>query len=139
MKGVKETDGEQAENDLRELEFKKNQYGPLGESIVLRYQRGLFLPEAGVSNLDRAARTATAEDVFLELLRRFSGQTLNVSHKPTAQNFAPTAFAKEDEATKRKLKKSDFEQAMRNLFAADKIGVHTYGRPSRPYTNLIVK
>jgi hypothetical protein len=53
------TDREQPEGDLRELEFKKNQYGPTdGETIVLRYQRGLFLPEAGVSNLDKLAREA---------------------------------------------------------------------------------
>src|SRR6516162_8367946 len=35
LKGFKASDGEQPENDLRELEFKKNQYGPIGESIVL--------------------------------------------------------------------------------------------------------
>ena len=45
LKGAKADDGEQPDNDLRELEFKKNQYGPSGETIVLRYQRGLFLPE----------------------------------------------------------------------------------------------
>src|SRR5580700_5742268 len=49
LKGVKTSDGEQPENDLRELEFKKNQYGPIGGSVVLRYQRGLFLPEGGAS------------------------------------------------------------------------------------------
>src|SRR6516225_1738673 len=42
LTGVKVADGEQPDNDLRQLEFKKNQYGPLGESVVLRYQRGLF-------------------------------------------------------------------------------------------------
>ena len=47
LKGVKAGDGEQPDNDLRELEFKKNQYGPLGETIALRYQNGLFLPVAG--------------------------------------------------------------------------------------------
>src|SRR5439155_22991586 len=36
LKGVKASEGEQSESDLREIEFKKNQYGPLGESIVLR-------------------------------------------------------------------------------------------------------
>ena len=71
LKGVKADDGEQPENDLRELEFKKNQYGPIGESIVLRYQRGLFLPEAGVSSLDKAAREQKAEEVFLALLARY--------------------------------------------------------------------
>jgi RecA-family ATPase len=139
LKGVKASDGEQPESDLRQLEFKKNQYGPLGESVVLRYQAGLFLPEAGVSNLDRAARTATAEDVFIDLLRRFSHQGRNVSDKPTAPNFAPSAFAKEDEAKKYRLNRSELEQVMRRLFRADKIGINTYGRPSRPSYNLVVK
>ena len=77
--------------------------------------------------------------VFVDLLRRFSGQHRNVSDKPTAPNFAPTAFAKEEEAKKHRLKQPELVQAMRNLFAADKIGIHEYGRPSRPYTNLILK
>jgi CHC2 zinc finger len=38
-------EGEQPDTDLRELRFKKNNYGPVSESIVLRYRNGLFLPE----------------------------------------------------------------------------------------------
>ena len=53
LKSAKPDEGEQPDNDLREIEFKKNQYGPKGESMVLRYQRGLFLPEGGASNLDQ--------------------------------------------------------------------------------------
>jgi RecA-family ATPase len=139
LKGVKSEAGEQPDNDLREIEFKKNQYGPLGESIVLRYQRGLFLPEGGVSNLDRLARNAKADEVFLSLLRRFADQGRNVSHKPNAPNFAAAAFAKEDEAKKDRLRKSDFEEAMRRLFQANKIHVETYGRPSQPCSKLAVK
>src|SRR5262249_41565300 len=93
LKGVKATDAEQPDRDLRELEFKKNQYGPIGETIVLRYQRGLFLPEAGMSNLDKVARQAGAEDLFVDLLRRFSKQGRNVSEKPNAPTYAPTAFS----------------------------------------------
>jgi RecA-family ATPase len=139
LKGMKAENGEQPDNDLRQLEFKKNQYGPLGETMILRYQHGLFLPEAGVSDLDKASRTAKAEDVFMELLRRFSGQKRNVSDKSTAPNYAPTAFAKEDEAKKYRLKKPELEQAMRSLFKANKIDIHEYGRPSRPSYNLVVK
>jgi RecA-family ATPase len=60
LKGAKADSGEQPDGDLRELEFKKNQYGPMGETIVLRYQRGLFLPEGGMSNLDKLAREQKA-------------------------------------------------------------------------------
>jgi RecA-family ATPase len=104
LKGVKVGDGEQPDNDLRELEFKKNQYGPLGESIVLRYQRGLFLPEGGTSSLDKLAREAKADELFLDLLRRFAGQGRNVSEKPTARNYAPTEFADEADAKKHNIR-----------------------------------
>ncbi len=43
--------GDEPDNDLRELQFKKNQYGPLGERIVLRYQRGPFLPAIYASSI----------------------------------------------------------------------------------------
>jgi RecA-family ATPase len=40
MKSIKPEEGEQPDTDLRELVFKKNNYGPVSESIVLRYQNG---------------------------------------------------------------------------------------------------
>lgn len=139
LKGVKASDGEQPENDLRELEFKKNQYGPRGDNIILRYQRGLFLPEGGVSNLDKATRTVMAEDVFMDLLRRFAAHNRNVSDKATANNYAPTAFAREDAAKKQAIKKGDLEQAMRGLFNANKITVEQYGKPSLHRYRLALK
>jgi RecA-family ATPase len=139
LKGVKAADGEQPENDLRELEFKKNQYGPLGESIVLRYQRGLFLPEGGVSSLDKLAREAAADHLFLDLLRRFAGQGRNVSDKSSANNYAPTTFADEADAKRQNLRKADFKAAMSRLFDGGKIHIENYGRPSRPSSKLSVK
>jgi RecA-family ATPase len=130
LKGVKAGDGEQPDNDLRELEFKKNQYGPRGDSIVLRYQRGLFLPEAGVSNLDKASRSAKAEEVFIELLRRFSGEGRNVSENKNAPTYAPAKFEREEEARKFRLKKTELEQAMRDLFRTQKIRLEAYGKAS---------
>jgi AAA domain len=56
MKGVKPEAGEQPDNDLREIVFKKNNYGPISDTIVVRYTNGLFLPVPGVASLDRAAR-----------------------------------------------------------------------------------
>jgi RecA-family ATPase len=139
LKGVKTDAGEQPESDLREFEFKKNQYGPIGETVVLRYQRGLFLPEAGVGSLDKLAREAKAEETFLDLLRRFSAQGRNVGDKPTSPNYGPAAFAKEADAKKHNIRKSDLDAAMRRLFDASKIHVETYGRPSRLASRLAVK
>jgi RecA-family ATPase len=138
--GVKSAgDDEQPADDLRELRFKKNQYGPLGAPISLRYQNGLFLPIAGLSNLDAIARQAAAQDVFLALLRRFAGEGRNLGDKPTAPNYAPTAFAKEAEAKSGRLKKEDFETAMRELFKTGKIHIESYGRPARPSSKLALK
>jgi RecA-family ATPase len=139
LKGTKPDSGEQPDSDLRELEFKKNQYGPLGETVVVRYRNGLFLPVAGMSGLDKIAHEAQADDVFLDLLKRFAGEGRNVSEKPAANNYAPTSFAKEAEAKKIHLRSLDLENAMRRLFANGKIHVENYGRPSRSYTRLAIK
>jgi RecA-family ATPase len=139
LKSAKADPGEQPDDDLRELEFKKNQYGPKGESIVLRYQRGLFLPEAGVSNLDKLGREIKAEEIFLDLLRRFTREGRNISHVLTAPTNAPAAFAREAEAKKFRIGKDDLKGAMSRLFAANKIFVEQYGRPSRPSSRLAVR
>jgi RecA-family ATPase len=70
LKSLKAEPGEQPDNDLREIEFKKNQYGAMAENIPLRWQDGMFLPIDGAT-FDRAEQEARADDVFLELLRRF--------------------------------------------------------------------
>jgi RecA-family ATPase len=139
LHGVKPADGEQPDNNLRELEFRKNQYGPLGESVVLRYRNGLFLPEAGMSSLEKITREAKADEIFLDLLKRFSSEGRNVSNKPSANAYAPTCFAKETEAKSAALRKANFEEAMRRLFADGKIRVEDYGRPSRPNSRIVIR
>ena len=99
LKGIKPDSGEQPDNDLRELQFKKNQYGPIGETIVVRYEHGLFLPVPGMTSLDKAEREAKAEEVFLELLRSFDTQNRRVSDKKSP-TYAPAVFAEEELAKK---------------------------------------
>jgi RecA-family ATPase len=131
LKGVKPEPGEQPDGDLRELVFKKNNYGPVSENIALRYQNGLFLPIGGTSFLEKAAAEQTAEQLFLTLLARFTRQGRNVSDKATSHGYAPTTFAADPEAKAAHVSKAAFADAMQRLFAADKIHVETYGRPSR--------
>jgi RecA-family ATPase len=130
---------EQPDTDLREMRFKKNNYGPVSDSIVLRYRNGLFLPEHGVSGLDKIAREAKAEEVFLNLLKRFAAEGRNLSHNANSRTYAPTVFATETEAKQHHLRKTDLEAAMRRLFEAKKIYVENYGRPSRPYSRVAIK
>jgi RecA-family ATPase len=138
MKGIKPENGDQPDNDLREIVFKKNQYGPVSESIILRYQNGLFLPVPGVSSLDRAA--SKADEVFLALLRRFSAANRIVSDKPS-RSYAPALFAQEDEAKRVGVSSKMLEAAMRRLFAAGLIWNEetSDSRPSRRRYRLALK
>jgi RecA-family ATPase len=125
--------------DLRVLEVMKSNYGPIGETITLRWSKGLFLPVGGTSDLEKAAAAQAAETLFLTLLDAFNRQGRHTSAKPNAPNYAPTLFAPEKQARQRKIRKSDFEAAMRNLFTADKIGLEPYGAPSRGTSKLVRK
>jgi RecA-family ATPase len=103
-------EGEQPDTDLRQLVFKKNQYGPVAETIVLRYQDGLFLPEIGVS-VDQAVRNAKADEIFLDLLHRLRTENRYVSVGKSAI-YAPTVFAREDAARKARLNSAHLAGAM---------------------------
>jgi RecA-family ATPase len=135
---LKADDGEQPDNDLRLLEFKKNQYGPTAETIAVRYERGLFLPVAGMGTLDKMAAESKADETFCAKIIAFDRQGRNTSAKPNAPTYAPTEFAKEPEAKAAGLKKKDFEAAMVRLLAAGKIRVEHYGPPSRGWTRLVI-
>ena len=52
-------------NKPRELNFLKNQYGSLGETIILQYRNGLFLPIAAPGSLEKLAADQAAENLFL--------------------------------------------------------------------------
>ena len=90
-----------------------------GEAIVLRYQRGLFLPEGGISSLDKLAREQQAQDIFIAILSRYDREGRNVSERDSANNFAPNVFRKEREA--QGIRKELLDASMRRLFAAGKI------------------
>jgi RecA-family ATPase len=138
LRGVQPAEGEQPDRDIRELEFKKNQYGPLGENVVLRYQDGMFLPEAGTSSLDKIAKEAKADDVFLTILGRFASANRNVGEK-VGPSYAPAFFSREEEAVRAKVNRKELEAAMRRLFKAGKIWNEPYGRPSRPFYRIAAK
>jgi RecA-family ATPase len=60
-------DEEEPSGDLRMLEFHKNQYGPDGRAIAVRYQNGVFVPVAGVT-VSIAERNQQVDDLYLDLL-----------------------------------------------------------------------
>jgi RecA-family ATPase len=138
MKGIKPESGEQPDDDLRELVFRKNQYGQLSNRVVLKYQDGMFLPVPGIASLDRLAQQAKAQDVFLVLLKRFTSENRNLSANP-GRGYAPSAFAGEEEAKKANLRKADFTDAMRVLFKDGKIWNEPYSRTGHTYHRLAEK
>jgi RecA-family ATPase len=138
LKGLKSDDGEPPDADIRELVFKKNQYGPIAETLTLRYRNGLFLPVAGAASLDKLAAEARADQVFLDLVARFAKQNRNLSDK-TGTAYAPTLFAREDEAKNAGISRRALEAAMMRLFKADKIKNEPYGPPSKSRYRIAAK
>jgi RecA-family ATPase len=133
------SEGERAADpDERVLEVLKNNYGPPGETISLRWQNGLFISETALTHFDKVAATREAEALFLHLLASFEQQGRNVGHKPTSPTYAPTAFATTDEAQKARVKKATFAAMMEPLFRSGQIHVQNYGRPSRPYQKIAI-
>jgi RecA-family ATPase len=115
---------------LRVLEFKKNQYGPIADSVLLRWKDGVFIPEPGMGSPQKQLADRKVEDVFLTLLERFIREGRNVNHKP-GPSYAPKLFAEEPEAKQAKCGKAVLEDAMRRLLLAQKIHLESYGPKSK--------
>jgi DNA polymerase len=137
MRGIKPEEGEQPDGDLREIVFMKSQHSALSESIVVRFQNGMFLPADGAS-LDQAAREAKADEIFLQVLWRFTNNNRFVSDK-RGTNFAPALFAKEDEAKREVMTSKALEGSMRRLFRAGTIWNEPCGKPSRPSYRIAIR
>lgn len=86
---------------------------------MLRYHRGLFLPEGGMT-IDKLAREQKADEIFLTLLARYDREGRKVSDKSTSPNYASAMFRKEKEATGVQRRTRCCHAA---LFAAGKIHV----------------
>jgi RecA-family ATPase len=132
------------DSGLRQLDFKKNNYGPISASVTLQWKpigkAGVYVPAASDSSgLDKIAADAKAEQVFLDLLRSFTSEGRDVSHK-VGPSYAPALFAQATAAQKlgnTKARKRALASAMNRLFEAKKIKIENYGRPSRPYNKIV--
>jgi RecA-family ATPase len=130
LKHVETEKGDQPDSNLRVLEAKKANYGPNTWNVNLRWRDGLFKLEPTTGSLEKLAAEQTVNDLFLTLLRRFTGQGRNVSpsRSPT---YAPTQFANQPEAKAVKTTAGALAEAMERLLAANKIRVVSEGSPSR--------
>ena len=130
-------DGTEPDPDLKELQFLKNNYAPCADPVFLRWQNGTFQPEAAQGSLDKLAAEQKADDLFLKLLNRFTEQGRPVNDK-TGPSYAPALFTADPEAKAARLGKNALADAMTRLFAAKRIRVETYGRPSRQCHRIVL-
>jgi len=115
----------------------KNNYGPVGETITLRWKDGLFLPVPASGSLEKLAREQKVDSLFLMLLDRWNEQGRNVSDKSKANSYAPGRFVDEPEAKAHHVSKREFAEGMDRLFRANKIRSESYGAPSRGWSRLV--
>src|SRR5262245_9350284 len=134
LTSVKPAADEQPDSALRQVEFKKNQYGPKAETVVVRYERGLFLPVPGIGSLEKAAQDQQDDDRFLIALDQAEQQGRTVSDSINANNYAPTMFSRATGIPKARL-----AAAMERLFTAGKIQMMPYGPPSKGWRKLVRK
>lgn len=121
-------DGEEPDTNARKLTNKKANLGPTGIEISMKWQDGAFVPEAQEAELDRMAKNARAERVFLKLLRLFNTQGRRVNHAGAA-SYAPKLFSEHPDCegmTKRVLK-----AAMESMLADGRLVILSEGPPSR--------
>jgi RecA-family ATPase len=131
---VRADNDSEPDKDLRTLTCMKNNYGPDNEVVTVRWRNGVFIPEAATGSLEKVAQDQKADDIFLRVLGRFEKQNMTVSPHATSNNFAPRAFAEEDEA--KGVSKPALRTAMRRLIANGKVRVTSYGPPSKTRQKL---
>jgi len=121
-------------DDLRQLEIAKNNYGPKGEKITLRWERGVFVPESqGDASPYRAAAEREIDDCFLRLLDKRNAQARHV--RPSkGPGYAPSEFAADPEAGSVTAKA--FAAAMERLYGAGIIKTVETGPASRRFRHV---
>jgi hypothetical protein len=107
------------------LQFKKNQYGPLGESIALRWskEKRLFLPEAGTSSLEKRAREAKVDEAFLSGLKEILRQGRDAVAGHTSREYGPSLIVELPVVKKEGIRKKELVESMNRLLAESKIHI----------------
>jgi RecA-family ATPase len=130
-----EESSDKPDSGLRVLEFKKNQYGPVGSTVRLRWQNGLWLPVPSATFFENVVGERKADDLFLTLLDRFTKQGQRVSHN-SSRTYAPALFAQHPDA--KGFNKDKLAKAMQRLLDTGKISIAEYGPPSHRRSHLVL-
>jgi len=129
---LKSEGGDIPDPALKQLIVMKNNYGPSGETIHLRWEHGRFVL-AG-SEWTSAITNAEVDKLFLDLLEQFTREGRNVTAKK-GTSYAPHEFA--NHADSKGVKNIAFKKAMDRLLKSGKIKVEEYGPPTRRRSKLV--
>jgi RecA-family ATPase len=128
IKGNGSDDDGEPKGGLRELAFMKNNYGPETESIVLKYEYGLYIPVEGAT-VDEATKQQRAEEIYLEVLLLLIAQNQHPGPKKKGSNYAPRMISEHPKAKGFSLR--DMETAQQRLLDDGRIRIVTEGFKSK--------
>ena len=120
--------------DMRVLEFRKNNYGPVSSTIVLRYQNGLFLPVEG-ADANMAERNQRAEEVYLEVLKLLISQGQVCSASKRGGEYAAAKIFAHRQA--KGFLELEMENAQQRLLDANKIHIVEDGPSSKRRARIV--
>ena len=134
----KTDDGALTDPDARTLTRKKTNYAALGDTVDLKWERGVLVPVggAGLSAAGRAFKRS-CEDVFMDILGAMTRENQVVSHKSKSGLYAPNVIMRRPPAEREGWGKADFERAVQGLIKAGRIKVEPYGPPSDRTEKLV--
>ncbi|MES2665414.1 MAG: AAA family ATPase [Pseudomonadota bacterium] len=121
--------GQEDNPDARVLTTKKVNYGRSGSETMVTWRDGVFVLDAREAGLDRVARNAVAERVFLSLVRLWT-----IQGRPPNPTMAPANFAASSESEG--IRKAAFTQARDALLAQGKLKIVRSGPDTRPLQRL---
>lgn len=127
-------DGEEGDPGVRVLSLKKSNYGPVGETVRVRWREGVFVMDSDLGAPQRAAAEAAIDDAFLRCLDARAAQGIGVSPFPS-KTWAPAVFEKMPDAAGTKAKA--FERAMERLLSSGRLRVETTGPASKQRSRLV--
>jgi RecA-family ATPase len=129
-----EDSGDEWDPHARVLTRKKANMAGIGDTIALRWERGVLAAVGEPAGIDRAALNAKADRIFRDLLRVTYGAAIWVSANPSAKNYAPAVFARRPD--RQDLGRAALEKAMHRTLTAGAAKIEQYGRKSNPHHRL---
>ena len=121
--------------DARTLTRKKSNYAALGDTVRLRWERGVLVPLGGQSAGAQAFKRSV-EDVFMDILDAVIAEKQTVCHKSKSGTYAPLVFSRRPFKDREGYGRGDFERAMHGLLQSRQIVITEYGKPSKKMEKL---